>query len=119
MNSNNDSIDLGKTGALIDRLPETKSPLTQKEIENLPEFKVWADAKKIEAKNYVWDAFALEVQLEDLLIWRDDAGWPDTIGRAGSHKQIVANQKFRDKDNNILGNYNVWRKLPVSAETTT
>ncbi|MCC3409388.1 MAG: hypothetical protein JGK17_28300 [Microcoleus sp. PH2017_10_PVI_O_A] len=89
------------------------TPLTQKQIEDTPAFKAWGSLKKEEAKNYVSSAFGLELNLEDLLIWRDDAGWPDPVGRAGSYKMIVANQKYRDSKGNVLGNYNVWRKLPV------
>lgn len=87
--------------------------LTKEEIENLPEFKVWADEKKIEARDYVLEAFGMELKLEDLVVRRDNAGWPDPIGRAGTHKIIVSNRPFRDKDGNTLGNYYVWRKLPV------
>jgi hypothetical protein len=93
--------------------------LTQKEIEAAPAFKVWETLKKEEARNYVRNAFGLELNLDDLILWRDDAGWPDPVGRAGSHKIIVANQKHKDSDGNILGNYNVWRKLPVIEATDT
>lgn len=86
---------------------------SQKEIEATPGFKAWEEAKKKEAKNYVSAAFGLVVTLEDLVVWRDDAGWPDPLGRAGSHKIIVSNQKYKDDQGNTLGNYNVWRKLPM------
>ncbi|MCC3506239.1 MULTISPECIES: hypothetical protein [unclassified Microcoleus] len=91
---------------------------TQAGIEATPIFKAFCDAKKQEAKDYVMNAFGLEVNLEDLIIWRDDAGWPDPMGKAASHKIIVSNQKYRDKEGNTLGNYNVWRKLPPAPTDT-
>jgi hypothetical protein len=97
--------------------PEPVALPTQEQIEATPEFKVWADSKKNEAKAYVFDAFGLQVNFDDLLVWRDDAGWPDPIGRAGAYKTIVSNQKFRDSSGATLGNYNVWRKLPVISDS--
>jgi hypothetical protein len=92
--------------------------LAQKEIGATPAFEAWETLKKQEAKAYVLNAFGLELNLDDLILWRDDAGWPDPVGRAGSHKIIVANQKYRDSEGNVLGNYNVWRKLPVEVVET-
>lgn len=93
--------------------------LTQQQIEDTQEFQVWANSKKEEAKNYVYAAFGLAVNLEDLIVWRDDGGWPDPLGRANSHKIIVSNQKYRDAQEKTLGNYNIWRKLPMPLVTET
>ncbi|MEG4807939.1 hypothetical protein QUA82_09940 [Microcoleus sp. F8-D3] len=91
--------------------PPIPTPPNQSEYEATPEFQNWKQEQLSEAQAYLKNAWGMEMPIEKLVLWRDDAGFPDPVRWAGAHKQILANRKFRDKNGNTLGNYNIWRSL--------
>jgi hypothetical protein len=97
-------------GATVLVATKAKAP-SQAEYEATSEFQKFREDKLREAQAYLKDAWGLIVETDKLVLWRDDAGFPDSVGRSTSHKQIVANQKFRSADGSTLGNYNIWRSL--------
>lgn len=89
----------------------TAQPISQFPYENTPEFQQWKTQKLREAQEYLKSAWAMDFPVEKLVLRRDDLGFPDNIRRAAAHKQILANQRYRSADGEILGSYNTWRSL--------
>jgi hypothetical protein len=76
-----------------------------------PKFEQWKQTKLLEAQTYLKNAWGMEVAIDKLVLHPDNAGFPDPVRWAGAHKQILANMKFKDENDEVLNSYNIWRSL--------